>query len=256
MNADEKKCPDCAEIIKKDAVVCKHCGHRFSQQEMEAEKRRAAEMQKNGAMGCIVLVVLIAIIGTCSSGNERSNTSAVVAPFEDPAVSNLSPEQQKALEERNKDEIAAILTRVRKLPAADIEGNERAYAELVRLAPGNATYSEKLSHYRGLKALAATYEENPERALEITKFSWEKGGFGSVQLVHFTVKNNAPFPIRDFELTCTHQGPSGTDMDKNVRTVYELVPANGSKRVGEVNMGLIHSQAASSRCEITDAIRI
>ena len=25
-----KKCPECAEIIKKEAIKCKHCGHNFS----------------------------------------------------------------------------------------------------------------------------------------------------------------------------------------------------------------------------------
>ena len=26
----EKKCPKCAENVKKEAVVCKHCGHDFN----------------------------------------------------------------------------------------------------------------------------------------------------------------------------------------------------------------------------------
>jgi hypothetical protein len=30
MNENEKACPDCAETIKKSALVCKHCGYRFS----------------------------------------------------------------------------------------------------------------------------------------------------------------------------------------------------------------------------------
>jgi len=25
-----KKCPDCAELVRADARVCKHCGHRFA----------------------------------------------------------------------------------------------------------------------------------------------------------------------------------------------------------------------------------
>lgn len=28
--SDEKKCPDCAEMVKKDAKVCKHCRHEFA----------------------------------------------------------------------------------------------------------------------------------------------------------------------------------------------------------------------------------
>ncbi|MCS3664520.1 zinc ribbon domain-containing protein [Salinibacter ruber] len=39
----EKKCPDCAEYIKLEAQVCKHCGRRFSDEEVERqiEKRRS-----------------------------------------------------------------------------------------------------------------------------------------------------------------------------------------------------------------------
>jgi hypothetical protein len=38
----EKKCPDCAEYIKLEARVCKHCGHRFSDGEVrrQVEKKR------------------------------------------------------------------------------------------------------------------------------------------------------------------------------------------------------------------------
>jgi hypothetical protein len=42
----EKKCPDCAEYIKLEARVCKHCGHRFSDEEVERqveERRKAIE---------------------------------------------------------------------------------------------------------------------------------------------------------------------------------------------------------------------
>lgn len=40
MNADEKKCPDCAEVIKLDALKCKHCGKTFSEISIKAEKSR------------------------------------------------------------------------------------------------------------------------------------------------------------------------------------------------------------------------
>jgi len=30
MKADEKECPDCAEIIKAKARRCKHCGYEFA----------------------------------------------------------------------------------------------------------------------------------------------------------------------------------------------------------------------------------
>ena len=53
---DERKCPYCAEVIKKQARVCKHCGnevgalekaeHSLSIDQQDAI-RRAAELQRN-----------------------------------------------------------------------------------------------------------------------------------------------------------------------------------------------------------------
>lgn len=254
MKDNEKKCPKCAEVIKKEAVVCKHCGHQFSATEIAAEKQRQADASKNGAIGCVALLGLLALVGMCSSGEDEEPKSAT-SNESIKTIPMLSPEEQAALEKKNQPEINKVLRQAKALPASDLEGNERIYKKLTELAPGNAAYTEKRNEYLSKIALAATYQSNPERALEIANFSWEKGGFGSVQLVRFTVKNSAPFAIKDFELTCNHQGPSGTNMDRNVRVVYELVPANGSKRVREVNMGWIHNQVTTSRCEITDAVR-
>lgn len=39
----EKKCPDCAEYIKLEAQVCKHCGHEFSEEEVEQEIEEVKE---------------------------------------------------------------------------------------------------------------------------------------------------------------------------------------------------------------------
>ena len=167
----------------------------------------------------------------------------------------MSAAEAAALELKNATQIAVKLDEARALPASDVTGNLRVYDELVRLAPNNMKYLEKRGHYERMLAEQKRYADDPELALELVNFTWQKGGFDNVQLVRFSVRNKAPFPIKDFELTCVHQGPSGTDMDRNVRTVYELVPANGSKYVREVNMGFIAAQATSSRCDITDAVR-
>ena len=39
----EKKCPKCAEYVKLKAKVCKHCGHEWSEDEVEDEVREARE---------------------------------------------------------------------------------------------------------------------------------------------------------------------------------------------------------------------
>lgn len=45
MNRDEKECPDCAEIIKQNAKVCRYCGFRFSESEVAENVGDAVENQ-------------------------------------------------------------------------------------------------------------------------------------------------------------------------------------------------------------------
>ena len=73
-----------------------------------------------------------------------------------------------------------------------------------------------------------------------------------MMLADFTVKNNSIYSIKDFKIECSHYAKSGTLIDTNERTVYDVVPAHAKKKFPEFNMGFIQSQAASSRCDITD----
>jgi len=75
MKADEKKCPKCAEAIKKEALVCKHCGQTFSQSEVAATLKHDADSKRNGAIGCLLLIVALVAVAKCSSGGDKSATS-------------------------------------------------------------------------------------------------------------------------------------------------------------------------------------
>ncbi|HEX6716802.1 MAG TPA: hypothetical protein VF088_06805 [Pyrinomonadaceae bacterium] len=81
---------------------------------------------------------------------------------------------------------------------------------------------------------------------------WRKGGFGSVMEADFTINNPTQYRFKDFEITCTHYAKSGTQIDSNTRTIYEVVEARSKKLIKDFNMGFIHSQAASTACEMTD----
>jgi len=91
-------------------------------------------------------------------------------------------------------------------------------------------------------------------ALQNTKvdMSWEKGGFGSVMLATVTVRNNSDYPVKDIQIQCTHYAKSGTQIDSNTRTIFDVIPAKSTKVFPKFNMGLIHSQVESSACTLVD----
>lgn len=177
------------------------------------------------------------------------------ATSDDRTQTSLSPTEARALEEKNASEIAILVKQVASVPSANIDENLRIYARLAELDPGNLEFSRKKAEYQAKFDARARYSDNPEEALEIVDFDWSKGGFGSIMMIdRMTVRNDAPFAIKDFVVKCIHQGPSGTDMDRNTRTVYDVIPAGDSKTVREINLGFIHSQATTTRCEISDAV--
>jgi hypothetical protein len=90
------------------------------------------------------------------------------------------------------------------------------------------------------------------RSLLSFDYKWHKDEFGVVMLVDFSFNNRSPYDAKDISLTCRHFAPSGTEIDSNTRTIYEVIPAHDRKTVKDFNMGFIHSQVSSTICTIDD----
>jgi hypothetical protein len=86
------------------------------------------------------------------------------------------------------------------------------------------------------------------------KYDWAKGGFDNVMFINATIKNNNIFDVKDITLECEHFAKSGTRIGSSTQTIYEIFPAGKKKTINHFNMGLIHTQAAGSSCEIIDFI--
>jgi len=71
---------------------------------------------------------------------------------------------------------------------------------------------------------------------------------------NFTVQNKSKYNIKDITIKCIHSAKSGTVIDTNTQTIYDVVKANSTKTFPKVDMGFIHSQANSSSCYISDLI--
>lgn len=84
------------------------------------------------------------------------------------------------------------------------------------------------------------------------EFTWKKVGFDNVMEANFKIINKSDYPIRDIQVRCTHYAKSGTKIDSNRATIYDVVPANSTKTFEDFNMGFIHTQAQSTSCVLVD----
>lgn len=97
-------------------------------------------------------------------------------------------------------------------------------------------------------------KEQIKEQVKIKKLKWSKGGFNNIMMVNLTFENKSNADVKDIELTCEHFSNSGTKIDSNTRVIYEIFKAGKSKRIHDFNMGLIHSQAETTNCRITNLV--
>lgn len=93
-------------------------------------------------------------------------------------------------------------------------------------------------------------QERPESEVSIKKWNWKKGGFDTVMIATFTLRNENSYPVKDIKIRCELSGNSGTSIDSVEETIYDSVPANGTKTFPEVSMGFVRSQTSRASCEI------
>ncbi len=81
MELDEKKCPQCAETIKADALVCRFCGHSF----VTGQSGKPAQAAKRGigkrGVGCLVSLGLLALVATCTAKLAQPGSRLASTPF-------------------------------------------------------------------------------------------------------------------------------------------------------------------------------
>jgi hypothetical protein len=91
--------------------------------------------------------------------------------------------------------------------------------------------------------------EHPERFVRIAAFSWSKARIEDME-ASLTLESALPFALQEIEVECTHYAHSGIELASARRTIHTVLPAGGRIEVRELDMGLIHAQAASSGCQV------
>lgn len=68
MEADEKKCPQCAEMVKAEAKVCRFCGHSFENDVSSNPGESQSPKKVNGrGKGCLIVLGILVALGIVGS---------------------------------------------------------------------------------------------------------------------------------------------------------------------------------------------
>lgn len=100
---------------------------------------------------------------------------------------------------------------------------------------------------------APSKKVDPADLVKIVSYSARKGGFKNVMIVTFKLRNDNPYPVKDFQIVCGQYGQSGTELPATFDTLYERLEPGQTKTFKDVNMGLIHPQSVRFNCSIAVA---
>ncbi len=90
---------------------------------------------------------------------------------------------------------------------------------------------------------------HPEAFVSIENFTPSKEGW-----VTFIIKNKWSWPVKDVEITCADEAPSGTTIGTNTRTIYQRFDPGQTRRIDRFNMGFRNSQATRISCHIISVV--
>jgi hypothetical protein len=86
------------------------------------------------------------------------------------------------------------------------------------------------------------------------KVSWRKTST-NMMIAKIAVTNRNDHDVKDLDVECTMYAPGGTALGEARRTVYDVVPAKADRTFRDFNMGTIHGQANTARCNVIGLAR-
>jgi hypothetical protein len=251
-------CSECGQLVKQGAKFCVACGTAVKEDQTSTNqvlpavvpqitKVLVVEAKHAGSLAikAFVVALVFSIIGGISLRDNSAHDRTIWNTF----VYGIAAVV-----------IVTTLNRWKKNKEF-IKGSGIAWGVIVVMALicfGGLVGTSGTSSSPGSGNVASPSEEPKTVALRDVKldYKWEKSGFGNIMMADFTLKNPTIYRFKDFEISCTHFAPSGTQIDSNTRTIYEVVEPHSTKKINQMNMGFINSQAASSGCKLTDLVVI
>lgn len=217
-----------------------------------AQGRRTMGNSGRLTVGGIMTVLAVWMLPSAEKSDAEVQKSSPVAAV-GKAKPALTAEQGKAMEKKNAAKIAQFIADVETLDKRDYEGRLTFWQQITAFAPLNAEYAQKRKELEQQVAELDHLKANPELGMEVEKVVWRKEGFGNVMVIDITLRNDSLSHLKDFQITCESNGPSGTMIDRNSRVLYEMVEARKTRTFRKINMGFINRQASGTQCGVDEA---
>lgn len=205
--------------------------------------------------GAVATVATKSAAGPEMPTSDTDTASAKARPSPDVKQSVANPGINTA-NVRSKDQnakLARLLAAAKNLDERDYEGQLAFWDDILPLAPENREYARKRQEVAEKLATLEHLKEHPELGMVVEKVRPRRGGFGTLMLVDFTLRNDSLSDLKDFHITCVGKGRSGSDVDRNSIILYEFVSARRTRTIRDVNMGLVNPQVASTTCTVDEA---
>jgi hypothetical protein len=147
---------------------------------------------------------------------------------------------------------------------ADAEQKQKEWdaAAPQRAAAAAREAADEVTRDANMKKAAAEGAERARLAaippgfrVSISGQSWKKGGFDSIGLMSFTLKNGNDYQVKDISIVCTFYGNSGTELGARTHTLYETIRPSDKRTFSGVNIGFIPSQSSKGGCDVVSASR-
>jgi len=212
ISSETRVCPHCAECIKREAIVCRYCGHDVAPQQavvpvstsiQSLPAKRSTGWKTAAAISVIGILGVVLYKGTTS---EKVGSTETLAP----AVSSRTQDQ-------------AAPAPLVNTAADDLDSRVAANSKAVK--------------------------ERVAASLQLADYKWSKSEFG-ILTASFTFDNSSDYDVKDIEVVCQHSAPSGTRIDSNTRTIYDVFKARSIRTIPNFQMGFINSQSVRSGCSI------
>lgn len=90
--------------------------------------------------------------------------------------------------------------------------------------------------------------------VKLEDMNWRLGGFDTVMIASFKIKNDRKVWIKDIVVKCDVTAASGTVLDSPTKTVFQSIGPGQSVKIRDLSVGFVRdaSQAQSANCYVED----